>query len=298
MRTAFIEQLVKEAELHEDIVLVVGDLGYSVVEVFAEKFPNRFFNAGIAEQSMAGMAAGLAHEGYNVYLYSIGNFPTLRCMEQLRYDVAYHGLSVKIVAVGAGYAYGSLGASHHATEDIAMMRAIPDTIVATPGDPVETKAITHISANTAGMMYIRLGKAREAIVHTQVLDNLAVGDIIPVIDNNLAAAVLACGSILAYASERVSSGGVVADLYSVPFVKPLNIAAIESLVDRYAEITVLEEHQLSGGVGSAIVEVVSDLYASGQIHRMPRIHRVAIKDTFCHIGGTQQYLREEMGLTL
>ena len=104
MRTAFIKQLVEEAAINDKIFLIVGDLGYSVVEMFAEKYPERFLNAGIAEQNMIGVAAGLAKEGYNVYVYSIGNFPTLRCMEQIRYDVAYHNLNVKIVSVGAGYA--------------------------------------------------------------------------------------------------------------------------------------------------------------------------------------------------
>ncbi len=298
MRTAFINQLVTEAELHENIVLLVGDLGYSVVEIFADRFPDRYYNVGIAEQSMAGIAAGLAHEGYNVYLYSIGNFPTLRCIEQLRYDVAYHNLSVKIVAVGAGYAYGSLGASHHATEDIAMLRAIPDTIVSTPGDPVETRAIAHLSANIPGMMYIRLGKARETIVHTNEIDGLRIGDLLPVEMKGSKTAILAGGSILAYAQERVNSGEINADLYSVPFVKPLNVDCLIHLAECYDNITVIEEHQLSGGIGSAVVEVLSDLYASGRIVNMPHVRRVAIRDVFCHVGGSQQYLRNYMGLKL
>ena len=189
MRTAFINQLIKEAERHPEIVLLTGDLGYSVVEPFRDRFPDRFYNVGIAEQAMAGIAAGLAREGFNVYIYSIGNFPTLRCMEQLRLDVAYHRLSVKVVAVGAGYAYGAMGASHHATEDVAMMRALPDCVVAVPGDPVEAAAVTALSASHPGMMYIRLGKAHETVVHGasnrpgqgQALQGqLAPGDILPV----------------------------------------------------------------------------------------------------------------------
>ena len=156
MRTAFIKQLTKEAEENDKIFLIVGDLGFSVVEDFANKFPNRFLNAGIAEQNMIGVAAGLAKEGYNVYVYSIGNFPTLRCMEQIRYDVAYHNLNVKIVSVGAGYAYGSLGASHHATEDLGMMRTIPNMVVCSPSDPKEAQAITAISASYNSPMYLRL----------------------------------------------------------------------------------------------------------------------------------------------
>src|SRR5579871_6353007 len=113
MRTAFIQKLLEMAQTNERVFLVCGDLGYSVLEPFAQRFPDRFLNAGVAEQNMTGMAAGLAKEGYNVFTYSIGNFPTLRCLEQIRYNVCYHQLNVKIVAVGGGFAYGPLGTSHH-----------------------------------------------------------------------------------------------------------------------------------------------------------------------------------------
>lgn len=297
MRTAFINQLVVEAGRHPEIVLLTGDLGYSVLEAFGDRFPDRFFNCGIAEQAMAGIAAGLAREGHNVYIYSIGNFPTLRCMEQLRYDVAYHGLSVKVVAVGAGYAYGSMGASHHATEDIAMMRAIPGCVVATPGDPAEARAVTALSATLPGMMYLRLGKAGEQPVHAGQ-PRLAVGDIVPVDVAGRGHAVLACGSILADVAGDVRHGRLDADLYSLPFVKPLDRSRLADLAVRYGMLTVIEEHQLSGGAGSAVVEVLSDLYADGTLAAMPRVRRVAIPDTFCHVGGTQQYLRQLNGLRL
>ena len=161
MRTSFINQLLDEAKTNKKIFLVIGDLGYHVVEPFMEAIPERFLNAGIAEQNMAGVAAGLAMTGYNVYIYSIGNFPTLRCLEQIRNDIAYHKTNVKIVSVGAGYAYGSLGATHQPTEEIGALRAIPNMIVATPGDPVEARAIAKFSTEYDGPMYIRLGKAGE-----------------------------------------------------------------------------------------------------------------------------------------
>src|SRR4051812_19286753 len=124
MRTAFISRLIEEARKDSRVFLLVGDLGFSVVEPFRDEFPKQFLNVGVAEQNMTGVAAGLAMEGYTVFTYSIGNFPTLRCMEQIRYDVCYHNLNVKIVSVGGGYAYGPLGASHHATEEIGMLRTI------------------------------------------------------------------------------------------------------------------------------------------------------------------------------
>ena len=148
MRTAFINQLMEEARKDRSIFLLTGDLGFSVLEPFAKEFPERFVNVGIAEQNMAGIAAGLALDGWNVFTYSIANFPTLRSLEQIRYDICYHDLNVTVVSVGAGYAYGALGASHHATEDIAIMRAIPNMVVASPGDPIEART-DHVRAREA-----------------------------------------------------------------------------------------------------------------------------------------------------
>lgn len=288
MRTAFVSQLIKEAEQHPDIFLIIGDLGFNVVEEFAKKFPDRFLNAGIAEQNMIGVAAGLAKEGYNVYVYSIANFPTLRCIEQIRYDVCYHNLSVKIVAVGAGYAYGSLGSSHHATEEMGMMRTIPDLVVASPGDPIEAKAITTLSANYQGPMYLRLGKAGEKQVHTTSFDNMMIGDIVALKQGSTGrSALLATGSILHYANEFISEKGIDTSLYSVPFIKPLNKQQIKELAQKYNNIIVLEEHQKSAGLGSAIIEQVSDMYASGEISVFPKIKRVAIDDCFYHLSGSQ-----------
>lgn len=197
MRTAFIDQLVKEARINDKIFLLVGDLGYNVVEPFADEFPDRFRNVGIAEQNMAGVAAGLSMVGYNVYIYSIGNFPTLRCIEQIRNDIAYYKGNVKIVSVGAGYAYGSQGVSHHATEELGMMRSIPNIVVCSPCDPIEARCITMISANYDGPMYLRLGKAGEVVIHEQFVQDLNIGDILPVLKTDgTEKVILSSGSIL------------------------------------------------------------------------------------------------------
>ncbi len=297
MRTAFIRQLVDEAATNDRIFLMVGDLGYSVVEQFADRYPSRFLNAGIAEQNMIGVAAGLAQEGYNVYVYSIGNFPTLRCMEQIRYDVAYHNLNVKIISVGAGYSYASLGASHHATEDLGMMRTIPNMVICSPGDPVEAQMVTKISASYTGPMYLRLGKAGEPTVHSSPLSNLHIGDIIPVVQKaNAQNAILASGSILDYAVKQRKDSQE--DIYSLPFVKPLNQEMLCRIANSYKEITVLEEHQKSCGVGSALIEQFSDLYVEGKIASFPKVHRIAINDRFSEVAGSQSYLREYNGLIL
>lgn len=300
MRTNFINQLIEEARHNDKIFLLVGDLGYHVIEPFAEEFPDRFLNVGIAEQNMTGIAAGLAMSGYNVYTYSIGNFPTLRCLEQIRNDVAYHKANVKIVSVGAGYAYGSLGATHQATEEIGALRVIPNMVVATPGDPLEARAITKISASYDGPMYIRLGKAGEKTVHSEDSINLKIGDICSVITREgNQTAVFACGNILDAASHQINEENLNYDLYSVPFIKPINKEQLINIVKTHpAGLITIEEHQSSCGMGSAIVEVLNDLYYEGDIEVYPKVKRIAIPDEFADVVGTQVFLREHEGLKL
>ena len=300
MRTSFVNQLLYEARRNEKIFLLVGDLGYHVVEPFAQEFPDRFINVGIAEQNMAGIAAGLAMTGYNVYIYSIGNFPTLRCLEQIRNDIAYHKANVKVVSVGAGYAYGSLGATHQATEEIGAIRVIPNMVVATPGDPIEARAIAKLSSNYEGPMYIRLGKAGEKIVHKEDSIILKIGDICPIhlFDGNKTA-VLACGNILDAAFHQIDEESLPYDLYSVPFVKPIDVEQLKSIVERHPNgLITIEEHQKSCGMGSAVIEMINDLYADGKLSTYPKINRIAIPDEFAGVVGTQQYLRKYEHLTV
>lgn len=300
MRTNFINQLIEEARRNEKIFLLVGDLGYHVIEPFAEKFPDRFLNVGIAEQNMAGIAAGLAMTGYNVYFYSIGNFPTIRCLEQIRNDIAYHQANVKVVSVGAGYAYGSLGATHQATEEIGALRVLPNMVVATPGDPLEARAITKISASYDGPMYIRLGKAGEKTVHSEDSIDLKIGDICSVITREgNQTAVFACGNILDAALHQINEENLNYDLYSVPFVKPINKEQLINIVKTHpAGLITIEEHQKSCGMGSAIVEILNDLYYEGNIEVYPKVKRIAIPDEFADVVGTQVFLREHEGLKL
>lgn len=300
MRTSFINQLLEEARHNENIFLLVGDLGYHVIEPFANEFPERFLNVGIAEQNMAGVAAGLAMTGYNVYIYSIGNFPTLRCLEQIRNDIAYHKANVKIVSVGAGYAYGSLGATHQATEDIGALRVIPNMVVATPGDPIEARAIAKLSADYNGPMYIRLGKAGEKIVHSHEDVFLNIGDICKILTNKgNKTAVIACGNILDAAIHQIKDNDLPYDLYSSPFVKPINTRQLLEIVESHPNgVITLEEHQKSCGMGSAIIEIINDLYEEGMVSTYPKVKRIAIPDEFAGVVGTQSYLRESENIKL
>lgn len=293
MRTAFIDQLIKEARKNDKIFLLVGDLGYNVVEPFAKEFPERFKNVGIAEQNMAGVAAGLAMSGFNVYFYSIGNFPTLRCIEQIRNDIAYHHANVKVVAVGGGYAYGDLGATHHATEAIGMIRTIPNILVCSPSDPIEARALTTFSSSYNGPMYIQLGKAGEKIIHDHEI-NLKLGDLVPYKVENKKEAIIVTGSIasVVVAAEDTQK----ADVYTLPFVKPINEEQIVKIANSYEIITIVEEHQKSGGVGSAVIEKISDFYYAGKVINYPKVHRVAIEDYFQDVSGSQMFLRKRAGL--
>ena len=298
MRTAFINQLIEEAARNERIFLIVGDLGYNVVEPFRDRFPERFLNAGIAEQNMTGVAAGLAREGYNVYIYSIANFPTLRCIEQIRNDVCYYSGNVKIVAVGAGYAYGSLGVSHHATEDVAVMRALPQMAVASPSDPSEARAVATLSAAYDGPMYIRLGKAGEKQVFPSGTSPVEVGQPHCLREAESPNLLLTSGSILSEAVTQIEALGIDTAVYTLPFIKPLSADALVQLAEMHPNIVVLEEHQKSGGIGSAVIEQLSDAFADGTLKTWPRIRRVATGDCYLSTAGSEPYMRRKAGLTL
>lgn len=297
MRTAFINQLVEEARQNDKIFLIIGDLGYNVVEPFANEFPDRFLNPGIAEQNMMGIAAGLAMEGYIPFIYSIANFPTMRCIEQIRNEICYHDLNVNIVSVGGGFSYGSLGASHQATEELGMMRILPNMNVCAPGDPEETKQIVKLAIDFPHPFYIRLGKAGEPIVHHNPLNNLQLGDAIPVLEEGKTA-VITTGGMLKYAFDFIRNNGVDAALYSMPFLKPINREYVKSIAEKHNRIITLEEHQLAGGMSSVLLETMNDLCIDGSLKEITPITRIAIPDTFYSIAGSQQFLRDTAGVVL
>lgn len=296
MRTAFITQLIKEARENENIFLIVGDLGFSVVEPFANEFPDRFLNAGIAEQNMAGIAAGLAMEGYNVFIYSIANFPTLRCMEQIRYDICYHKLNVKIVAVGAGFSYGSLGPSHHATEELGMLRVLPNLSILTPGDPIEAKVLTQMLSIYDGPAYLRLGKAGEKQVHPTNL-SFNWGDTLEVIHGKNTT-VVCNGSLLHYCFEYIVQNHLDWGLFSIPFIKPISEKGLLDLFSRYEKIISLEEHQKTGGLGSMLLENANRLKSKGDLAFFPNIEIRGIDGLFYSNAGSQSIIRIETGIYL
>lgn len=259
MRTAFIEAFIEQARTHENLFLVVGDLGYSVVEPFAREFPGRFLNAGVAEQNMTGLAAGMASEGWHVFTYSIANFPTLRCFEQFRNDVCYHQLPVTIVSVGAGLAYGNLGYSHHAVQDLACFRTLPHCTVLSPADPGETRHCLQHLVEHAGPSYLRLGKAGELALH----DTPLAGDSPLRVHGpaEAARAVVATGSILtealSAARQREAESSEEIAVYSLPWMAPLGQTSLEPLW-RHHQLVTVEEHVGPGGLGEMLAAARPD----------------------------------------
>lgn len=293
MRTAFIEELIRQARTNPAVFLVVGDLGYSVVEPFAREFPDRFLNAGVAEQNMTGVAAGLASEGYHVFTYSIANFPTFRCAEQIRNDVVYHHLPVTVAAVGGGLAYGNLGYSHHAVQDIALMRSFPGLMLACPGDPAETRACVRQLCAHPRPSYLRLGKAGEPAVHPaevavspgQILCVLPGGDRIGIL---CTAASLKLAHSVASRPEFAGRVGV----HSLPLWNESCRAAVVEFVNRFARVVTLEDHLRAGGFGSFVMECLDRSPAL-----LSRLTVVALDPSVCGEVASQQTLNAIGGLT-
>ena len=293
MRTAFIRTLLEVAEEDDRVMLVVGDLGFGVVEPFAERFPKRYVNAGVAEQNMTGLAAGMALSGNVVFTYSIGNFPTLRCLEQVRNDVCYHQANVKIVAVGGGFVYGSLGMTHHATEDLAIMRALPNMTVVAPGDPVEAAAATRAIVDWPGPCYLRLGRAGEPLVHQSAID-FHIGKAIQVSDGE-DLTLISTGGLLPTAvavAGQLAERGIKTRVLSMHTVKPLDTEAVLAAVRETQAMATLEEHSVLGGLGGAVAEVLAECE-----ERSIPFTRIGLESAFAPVAGDQEYLRASFGLS-
>ena len=289
MRDAFTRALMREAAKDPKLTLVTGDLGFGVLKPFWETYPDQFVNAGIAEQGMTGLAAGLAMTGRTVLTYSIGNFPTLRCIEQIRNDCAYHNAIVKVVCVGGGFVYGSLGMSHHATEDMAILRALPGVTVFTPGDPHEVEAIVPVMLATPGTCYLRLGRGGEPTLHDGPIEGYNAPRALTLREGT-DVALLSAGGILTQtvgAAKLLAERGVSAEVVSFPCLKPIDREKLIELSQRFQHIVTVEEHSIVGGFGSAVCEVIAETGANC------RVHRIGMEDVYSTIVGTQQYLRGE-----
>ncbi len=291
MRDAFIAELTLLAEADERVTLITGDLGFGVLNSYAERFPNQFINAGVAEQNMTALAAGMALAGHKVYTYSIANFTTLRCLEQIRNDVCYHDCDVTVVSVGGGFSYGQLGMSHFATEDLAILRALPNIMVVAPTDPWEARVLTRQMAMRPGPKYLRLDKGKAGL--PEEASAVELGKVRTVRDGN-DLTLIATGAILAEAlkaADQLAARGVAARVLAVHTLKPLDEAPILAAAGETGGIVTVEEHNILGGLGGAVAEICLSANAAPRSFR-----RIGLADLYPTIVGDQDYLRAAYGM--
>lgn len=277
MRNVFMEELTAAADAGKPIMLIVGDLGWGVVEEFAKRFPKNFINAGVAEQNMMGMAAGLAAEGFHVFCYSIANFPTFRCAEQIRNDVDYHNLPVTVVAVGGGLAYGSLGYSHHAVQDYALIRCMPNMLIAAPGDDYEARACVRYLIDNPQPSYLRLGRGGEKQIRTEV-PTVEPGKwlhLTSVVGNLESAAYVATGT----PNQNITKPG---EYWTMP-LWGMKYKQMQVLQSRdFSAVVTREDHLPDGGFGSWMLEA---------LHRYDVVLRMeALDPRVCGAVGSAEYL--------
>lgn len=292
MRNAFIRGLRALAERDERVMLLTGDLGFKIFDDFARRFPKRYLNAGVAEANMIGVAAGLAMDGFHPFAYSIAPFATLRCLEQIRDDLCYHDLPATVVGVGGGFSYGPNGPTHHALEDIAVMRTLPNMTVVCPGDPVEAELAVPATATHSGPVYLRLGRAGDPVVYEQRPD-FKIGRAIKVLEGTHCTLISTGGilPVVVQAAHMLRTFSIDAGVISMHTVKPLDSAVLEECCGRARPVFAIEEHGRTAGLASAISEWLVERQMS-----FPLVS-LAARNQFAYRSGSQAFLRGQEGLT-
>jgi transketolase len=289
MRAAFSEALVRLAKADPSVLLLTGDHGYALFDDFRKACPVQYINAGIAEQNMVGMAAGLARAGFRPFVYGLSAFIPVRVVEQIKLDIAHDQLPVVLIGDGAGFVYSHLGTSHQSTEDIACTRAIPNLSVYSPADRFEVTTCMNMAYQAKAPVYLRMGKSDRGDVHAAV-PQAKVGSLLQA-KSGIAGeiAFIATGSLVRTAMEIAVESYPSAAVWSAPFIKPINIELVAEICAQNQVIVVLEEHSVLGGIGSVITEIASEFAPV-------RILRVGVSDRFSHYCGTYEYLLKEHGL--
>lgn len=292
MRDAFIAKLTDLARNDPRVVLITGDLGFGVLTKFAEDLPSQYVNAGVAEQNMTAIAAGMAMSGWKAYTYSIANFTTLRCLEQLRNDVCYHDAPVTVVSVGGGFSYGQLGMSHFATEDLAILRAIPNMRVVAPSETWETEDLTAELAAAPGPTYLRLDKGQGGVDRRD--GEVARLGKARLVRDGSDVTLISIGAILKEciaAADELAQKGVQARVLSVSSLKPFDADAVLSAARDTGGIVTVEEHTVLGGLGGTVAETLLE----GGVHP-GFFRRIGLTDEYPTVVGDQAYLRTVYGM--
>jgi transketolase len=286
MRDTFSRGLVAAARADERILLLTGDHGYALFDEFRRVCPGQYLNAGVAEQNMVGVAAGLARGGFRPVVYGLSAFVPVRVLEQIKLDVCYENLPVVFVGDGAGVVYSTLGTSHQCTEDVAALRALPNLAILSPADDLEMAGCLDLAFRAQGPVYLRTGKADLGRVHAEP-PRVAWGEMCPVRPGG-GLCWIATGSMVRTAlaaSERWPGSAV----WSAPCLKPLDAGPVADLCRRHTALIVLEEHSVYGGFGSAVAEIAA-------AHAPAWVCRVGIRDRFSEFCGSYGYLMQEHGL--
>jgi len=292
MRYAFVKELTKQAAKNKNIMLLTGDLGYSVFEEFRDKFPKQFINVGVAESNMMGLATGLAMSGKIVFVYSIATFSTLTAFESIRNDIALHNAHVIIVGSGAGISYADAGASHHAIEDIALMRTIPNMRILAPSDPVETAWATKTAIELKGPTYLRLGKRGEPILYAKT-PNLKFGKA-SILKIGKDFAIISTGNIVNNAVLAVGileKKGLKGTVISMHTLKPFDEKMIKAICNKFKNVFTVEEHSEIGGLGSIVSDIIINMELKSNLTK------IALPNIFIREIGTQSFLRDKYNLS-
>lgn len=294
MRNAFAKTVTELATTNPNIVLLAGDIGNRMFDPYKAAHPGRFYNCGVAEAGMTGIAAGLASCGLQPITYTITPFNTLRCLEQIRDDICYPNLPVIIAGTGSGLCYADLGPTHHSMDDIGALRLLPNLQVICPGDAVEVRLAIAAAAELKRPTYIRLGKKGEPVIHADADPEFAIGRGIRLREGQ-DIALLSVGNVLPLAldcADQLSAQGTSVGVVSLHTVKPLDGELLSEIFARYRVVAVLEEHALAGGAGSAILE-----WGCAQRVDLRKLHCFGGPDRFLSACGNQQQARAAIGLS-
>jgi len=284
MRAAFSKAIVDAAKADPKILLLTGDHGYALFDDFRKALPDQFINAGIAEQNMVGVAAGLAKAGFKPIVYGLAAFVPVRVLEQIKIDICYENLPVILIGDGAGLVYSHLGTSHQSTEDIACTRAIPGLTILSPGDRFEMAAAMRLALSLHSPVYLRMGKSDRGDIHSAELI-LSAGEMLKVGGGSANTAILATGSMVRTALDLVEQG-LDAEVWSVPSIKPFNCKQLNDIAKNVDLIVTIEEHSIIGGLGACVAETIS-------ISSTLPVCRIGIEDRFSNACGTWDYLLKE-----
>lgn len=290
MKQAFIDSLTKLMEKDDKVIVITADMGYSVFEGIRKNFPKRFFNTGISEQATTSFAAGLALSGFKVYFYAQAPFITMRCFEQVRLDIVYNFLDIKLIGSNSGFSLNQYGVSHFGLEDIALMMTLPNVKIFTPADSVEMTESIEESYKIKGPVYIRMTKMGNQTIHKKKVDvNFPI-----LIDHGNDGLLLVSGGLLGRAKQVITSlkqDNIHLSLYSCPLIKPVSHELL-SIMKKYKKIFTIEEHSVVGGFGSMIANLITDNNLKVELVKF------ALPDEYLHVSGSMDYLLDQSGLSI